>query len=217
MSDFKTLWTIARQAPLSMGLSKQEYWSGLPFPSPEDLPNPGIEPGAPSFQADSLPFEPQGNCQKGKAQAKYTQEMNMVQLKKTKKNLRWSHTHTSNFLCTPSCLPNLFKLQFAPMQNKSLGLHYLEAPYCVLICSVVSDSATPRTVARQAPLSMGILQARIWEWAAISFSRGPPKLGIEPRSPTWQADSFPPEPPPGRLLSNSKCLSHCSVVCQGKI
>ena len=41
---FVTKWTIARQAPLSMGFSKQEYWSGLPFPSPGDLPNPVIEP-----------------------------------------------------------------------------------------------------------------------------------------------------------------------------
>ena len=53
--------TVALQASLSMGFSKQEYWSGLPFPSPEDLPNPGIEPGSPSLQADSLLFELQGN------------------------------------------------------------------------------------------------------------------------------------------------------------
>ena len=49
-----TPWTVARQAPLSMGLSRQEYWRGLPFPSPGDLPNPGIEPGSPALQADSL-------------------------------------------------------------------------------------------------------------------------------------------------------------------
>ena len=42
-----------------MGLSRQEYWSGLPFPSPGDLPNPGIEPGSPTLQAESLPTEPQ--------------------------------------------------------------------------------------------------------------------------------------------------------------
>ena len=46
MSDFATPWTIACKAPLSMGFSRQEYWSGLPFPSPGDLPNPGIEPGS---------------------------------------------------------------------------------------------------------------------------------------------------------------------------
>ena len=45
----------------SMGFSRQEYWSGLPFPSPGDLPDPGIEPGSPSLQADSLPSEPPGN------------------------------------------------------------------------------------------------------------------------------------------------------------
>ena len=50
-----TAWTVAHQAPLSMGFSRQEYWSGLPFPSPGDLPDPGIEPGSPSLQADSLP------------------------------------------------------------------------------------------------------------------------------------------------------------------
>ena len=47
-------WTVACQAPRSMGFSRQEYWSGLPFPSPGDLPNPGIEPGSPALQADSL-------------------------------------------------------------------------------------------------------------------------------------------------------------------
>ena len=50
-------WTVAHQAPLSMGFSRQEYWSGLPFPSPGDLPNPGIEPESSAVQADSLPTE----------------------------------------------------------------------------------------------------------------------------------------------------------------
>ena len=47
--------TVACQVPLSMGFFRQEYWSGLPFPSPEDLPNPGIEPRSSVLQADSLP------------------------------------------------------------------------------------------------------------------------------------------------------------------
>ena len=55
---FATPWTVAHQAPLSMGFSRQEYWSGLPFPSPGDLPNPGIEPRSPALQADALPSEP---------------------------------------------------------------------------------------------------------------------------------------------------------------
>ena len=49
-----TPWTVARQAPLSMGFSRQEYWSGLPFPSPADLPDPGIERKYPIWEADSL-------------------------------------------------------------------------------------------------------------------------------------------------------------------
>ena len=53
-------WTVAREAPLSRGLSRQEHWSGLPFSSPGDLPNPGIEPVSLALQADSLPAEPQG-------------------------------------------------------------------------------------------------------------------------------------------------------------
>ena len=55
---FATLWTIAHQAPLSMGFSRQENWSGLPFPSPGFLPNPGIELGSPALRADSLLSEP---------------------------------------------------------------------------------------------------------------------------------------------------------------
>ena len=49
-----TLWTAAHQAPLSMRFSRQGYWSGLPFPSPGDLPNPGMEPRSPALEADSL-------------------------------------------------------------------------------------------------------------------------------------------------------------------
>ena len=48
------------QASLSMGFSRQEYWSGLPFPSPGDLPDPGIEPRSPALQADALSSEPPG-------------------------------------------------------------------------------------------------------------------------------------------------------------
>ena len=57
---FATLWTVAHRAPLSMGSPRQEYWSGLPFPSPGDLPDPGIKPGSPPLQADSLPSESPG-------------------------------------------------------------------------------------------------------------------------------------------------------------
>ena len=70
MSDsFSILWTVDHQAPLSMGFSRQEYWSGLPFPPPGVLPNAGIEAESPTLQADSLPSEPPRNiirlCGKG--------------------------------------------------------------------------------------------------------------------------------------------------------
>ena len=66
-----TPWTVARQAPLSMGFPRQEYWSGLPFPSPGDLPNPGIEPRSPALQADSLPAEPLGRSKDLLFQSKF--------------------------------------------------------------------------------------------------------------------------------------------------
>ena len=55
---FVTPWIVAHQAPPSMGFTRQEYWSGLPFPSPGDLANPGIEPRSPTLQADALTSEP---------------------------------------------------------------------------------------------------------------------------------------------------------------
>ena len=57
---FVTAWTVAHQAPLSMGFSRQEYWSGLPSPSPGNLPDSGIEPRSPTLQADALTSEPPG-------------------------------------------------------------------------------------------------------------------------------------------------------------
>ena len=58
-----TPWTVAHQAPPSMGVSRQEYWSGLPFPSPGDLSDPGIESRSPALQADALPSEQPGKGQ----------------------------------------------------------------------------------------------------------------------------------------------------------
>ena len=70
MSDSATPWTIACQAPQSIGFSRQEYWSGLPFPSPGDLPDLGIKLRSPALQVDSLPCEPLG---KPKAPTVYIQ------------------------------------------------------------------------------------------------------------------------------------------------
>ena len=60
LSRVRLFVTVAYQAPPSMEFSRQEYWSGLPFPSRGNLPDPGIKPRSPAFQADALPFEPPG-------------------------------------------------------------------------------------------------------------------------------------------------------------
>ena len=71
---FVTPWTVAHQDPLSMGYSRQVYWSGLLFPSPGDLPDPGIEPRSPTLQADTLTSEPPGKLGSVEAQHKFSCE-----------------------------------------------------------------------------------------------------------------------------------------------
>ena len=84
---FATPWTVAHQAPLSMGFSRQEYWSGLPLPSPGDLPPPGIEPESPALQADALLSEPPG---------KPTDEMKYYKPRPWRK-MAWFHTQGLTF------------------------------------------------------------------------------------------------------------------------
>ena len=74
---FGTLWTVAYQPPPSMGFSRQEYWSGLPFPSLGDLPNPGIEPRSPALEADALTSEPPGKIEWIKLSLKMLGQRNM--------------------------------------------------------------------------------------------------------------------------------------------
>ena len=69
--SFSTPWTVAHQAPLSMGFPRQEYWSGLPFLSPGDLPDPRIKPVSPTWQADSLPLSHQGSPMEWESMFKY--------------------------------------------------------------------------------------------------------------------------------------------------
>ena len=70
---FAIPWTVVYQASLSMGFSRQEYWSGLPFPSPGDLSDPGIKLRSPALQADALPCEPPGKpLSKNITNANYT-------------------------------------------------------------------------------------------------------------------------------------------------
>ena len=83
---FVSPWIVTYQAPLTMGFSRQDCWSGWPFPSPGDLPNPGIEPGSPALQADALPSEPPGK------------PLNVITLLKNNDILIWFKYDFSNAL-----------------------------------------------------------------------------------------------------------------------
>ena len=84
---FETPWTVAHQSPLSMGFSRQEYWSGLPFLSPGDLPDAGIEPGSPALQADSLLTELKGPLNLRSAAAPFVLILDF--------SLEWTCLHSS--------------------------------------------------------------------------------------------------------------------------
>ena len=134
---FATPWTIAQQASLSMGFSRQKYWSGLAFPSPEDHPDPGIEPTSSALQVDSLLLRHQGS------------------------------------------------------------LLYVYICVCVCVCVCVGLSATPWTVAHQAPLSMGFPSQRYWSGLTFPTAGDLPDPRIKPMSPVspeLQAHSLPVEP-----------------------
>ena len=92
-----TPWTVAYQAPLSMEFSRQEYWSALPFPSPGDLPDPGIELGSPALQVDSFTAELPGKPQEGDYQGSQLFKVDCIKLKMCIINprlttlIRWIH------------------------------------------------------------------------------------------------------------------------------
>ena len=107
---FATPWTIARQAPLSVGFSRQEYWIGLPFPSLGDPPNPEIEPGSPALQADSLPLNHLKERSRGKrakpSEPKLLYRVPLTQTARPRKcwkgNCRYVIVEfQSNYLCSP--------------------------------------------------------------------------------------------------------------------
>ena len=140
---FATPWTVAHPAPPSMGFSRQEYWSGLPFPSPGDLPDPGIEPTFPASEGRCLTPGPRGKC----SPVIGFRTFSLPPLSPTS-------TPLSHQLCLP--VPSLH----------CCCCHQSEvAQSCPTLCDPV-DCSPPGSSAH------GILQARILEWVAISFSRG---------------------------------------------
>ena len=149
-----TPWTVACHAPLSMEVSRQEYWSGLPIRSPGDLPNPGIKLWSPELQADSLLSEPPGKSP--------------LSLQLTFLKAVYSHS-----------------AYLAYMQSGGGG---------GLVAKSCPTLATPWTVACQAPLSMRFSRQEYWSGLPIRSPGDLPNPAIEPRSPTLQVDSLPPEP-----------------------
>ena len=135
-------WTVACQAPPSMGFSRQEYWSGLPFPSPGDLPDPGIEAGSPASQADALPSKPPAA-----AAAKSLQSCLTVRPHRRQ----------------PTRLPRPWD---SPGKNTGVGRHFLLQCMKVKSESEVAQScltlATLWTAAYQAPPSMGFSRQEYW-------------------------------------------------------
>ena len=113
-------WTVPCQAPLSMGFSSQEYWSGLTFPSPGDLPNPGIEPGSPALQADSLPTELRGKPTCEYMWGKY-REGQKVQTFYILKGIAKLHSSET-----------ALKLQSHQQWRQSLLLHFVANAACVI-------------------------------------------------------------------------------------
>ena len=101
---FVAPWTVARQAPLSMGFSRQVYWSGQPLPSPGDLPDPGIESGSPASQADSLPSEPPREVLRNTRLVKISKELPSVQYVFTKLiylKTKWNKKYREQFNKSP--------------------------------------------------------------------------------------------------------------------
>ena len=179
-----TPWTIAHQAPLSMGFSRQEYWSGLPSP-PEDLPHPGIEPTSPALQADSLPLSHQG-----------------------------SHTCLYLFAIVPQFLSSLFCYSYSFLfMHFSLGsfcwymlvftdffcwcvqsVHTDVSSLCISILKVKVAQSCPTLCDPRDYTVHGILKARILEWVAFPFSSGSSQPRDWTQVSALQMDSLPPEP-----------------------
>ena len=150
---FATLWTVAHQAPLFMGVSRQEYWSGLPFPSPGILSHPGIEPvslGSPTCAGSFFTTSTTWECQ------------NYISINQNKNENRKQQDNPVPSLLLAPCNEGWLPLVFIIVHAPSL--------------SHVQLFETPWTIACQAPLSMEFL-TRILEWAAISSSRGSSQPG----------------------------------------
>ena len=155
---FVTPWTY--QAPPSVGFSRQEYWSGLPFPSPGDLPDPGIEPGSSALEADALTSEPPGKQNPGLLHSKQIlyhlshQELKKALLPPIGNQIPVSHMTGGNALHSTDKDAKSFQS-------------------CPTLCTPLDCSAPGSSVP-------GLLQARILEWVIRPSSRGSSQYGDQP-------------------------------------
>ena len=199
LSDSATLWMAAHQDPLSMGgFSRQEYWSGLPYPPPGDLPDLEIELGSPALQADSLSLSHWGSppyilLRRVRLQSQWARTKK-VRVPKISQNFlrRWQFKINN---CSPGINSTLFQHNWktstaAPqprwvaLKGRTLlhALWVLVAQSCPTLCDPMNCSPSGFSV-------HGILQARILEWVAILFSGYLPDPGMEPGASALQTDS----------------------------
>ena len=159
-------WTVAHQASLSMGFLRQEYWRELPFLSPEDLHDPGIKPGSPALQIDSLPTEPPWKPQTTISPSNFTTGHILFVVIFMNRFMK----HFVTFFKIPKLLIS--------MLNFTVNFDYF------LCHPVVSNSLRPHgLVAYQAPLSMGFSRQEYWSGLPFPSPGDLPNPGIKPGSP----------------------------------
>ena len=141
---FSTPWIVAYHAPPYMGFSRQEYWSGLPFPSLEDLPYPGIESGSPALQADALPSEPQ----------LHIREVPVTLCDPIDSSPLGTSVHK---------ILQARILEWVAISFSNACMHAKSLQSCPTLCDPMDSSPLGSSVHK-------ILQARILEWVTISFS-----------------------------------------------
>ena len=154
-----------------MGFSRQEYWGGLPFPSPGDLLNPGIKARSPALRVDPFPAEPQR-----KPKSTGVGSLSLLQRIFPTQELSQGLLH---------CTWILYPLSYEGSTTVS----------SVKLLSRVRLSAIPRTVAYQAPPSMEFSRQEYWSGLPFPSPGDLPDPGIEPRYPALRADPLPSEPP----------------------
>ena len=153
---FVTQWTVAYQAPLSKGFSRQEYWSGLPFPSLGDLPDPGIEPRSPTLQADALTSEPPGKIID-------TRDASKVAAAAAAKSLQSCRTLCDPIDSTPPGSPVPGILQARTLEWVAISFSTAwKWKVKVKTLSRLRLFSTPWTAAYQAPPSMGFSRHEYW-------------------------------------------------------